>query len=224
MRPNIDALIFDVDGTLVDTNAAHVEVWRRTLATIGLAVAPEQIFCEVGQGGDRLVLSILGPEGAQQQGAALLRQWPETYKAYLRALPPGQPRVFPKVAELFGALRDRGIRTALATSNSRELMSVLLERVALELPDVVVTGEEARATKPAPDIVLAAARALGVARDRCGYVGDTPYDAMAATAAGIRSFAVCTGGHTEAALRAAGAEKIWPDVSALYADLEKLLG
>jgi HAD superfamily hydrolase (TIGR01509 family) len=224
MGPNIEALIFDVDGTLVDTNPHHVEVWRRALAGIGLTFSAERVACEVGQGGDRLVLSLLGPERARSQGAELLEQWPETYRAYLVALPPGRPRVFPKVRELFQALKDRRIHTALATSNSRALLSVLLERVQLDLPDVIVTGEEVRATKPAPDIVLAAADALGVARDRCAYIGDTPYDAMAATAAGIRAFGVLTGGHTEAALRAAGAQKIWADVGAMYDDLDKLIG
>ena len=216
MRPNIEALIFDVDGTLVDTNAAHVAVWCSVLSTIGLAVEPERIAREVGQGGDRLLHAILGPAEALRLGPALLRQWPETYRAHLRSV---QIRPFPRVRELFDALRAYGIRTALATSNSRELLALI------EVPqtDIIITGEEVKATKPAPDIVLAAAERLGVSVERCVYVGDTPYDAMAATAAGARSWGVLTGSHTEAALRAAGAERIWSDVSALYADLDKLL-
>jgi HAD superfamily hydrolase (TIGR01509 family) len=224
MSPNIEALIFDVDGTLVDTNAAHVDVWCRTLTTIGLHVPPERVAGEVGQGGDRLVLSLLGPEGARTHGPALSRAWPDTYRAYLRSLPPDQPRVFPMVRELLAGLRVRGVRTALATSNTRELLGVLLERVDIALPDVIVTGERVEATKPAPDIVLAAVRELGVAPDRCAYVGDTPYDAMAATAAGVHAFGVLTGSHAAAALHAAGAERIWSDVGAMYADLDKLLG
>jgi beta-phosphoglucomutase-like phosphatase (HAD superfamily) len=127
------------------------------------------------------------------------------------------------VRELFAALRARGIRTAYATSNSRELVAMLRERVVLEAPDVIVTGEDVQATKPAPDIVRAAAERLGLSTDRCAYIGDTPYDAMAATAAGARAWGVLSGSHSEDALRAAGAERIWSDVSALYADLDKLL-
>jgi HAD superfamily hydrolase (TIGR01509 family) len=220
MGPNIEALIFDVDGTLVDTNAVHVAVWCSVLSTIGLAVAPERIAGEIGQGGDRLLHSILSPEDARRLGPALLRQWPETYRAHLRT---AQIKAFPKATELFAALRARGIRVALATSNSRELMAVLRERVRIEVPEVIVTGEDVRATKPAPDIVLVAAERLGVEPIRCVYVGDTPYDAMAATAAGARAWCVLTGSHTAEALRAAGAERIWSDVSALYADLDKLL-
>jgi HAD superfamily hydrolase (TIGR01509 family) len=220
MGPNIEALIFDVDGTLVDTNAAHVEVWRMVLATIGLDVPYERIQGEVGQGGDRLLHSILGPDDAQRLGPSLLRQWPETYTAHLRHTP---IQAFPKAQELLAALRARGIRTAIATSSSRELFAVVRERVALEIPDVIVTGEAVAASKPAPDIVLEAAGRLGVSVERCAYVGDTPYDAMAATAAGMRAFGVLTGSHTEEALRAAGAVRIWSDVGALYGDLDKLL-
>ena len=220
MSPNIEALIFDVDGTLVDTNAAHVEVWRSVLGTIGLALEPERIAREVGQGGDRLLSSLLGASEAQRLGPALQRQWPETYRALLRTTP---IRAFPRTAELFAALRARGIRIALATSNSLELMALLRERVGIEVPDVIVTGEDVTDTKPAPDIVRVAAERLGVPIERCVYVGDTPYDAMAATAAGARAWGVLTGSHSEAALRAAGAERIWSDVSALYADLDKLL-
>jgi len=220
MGPNIEALIFDVDGTLVDTNAAHVEVWRMVLASIGLAVPPDRIAAEVGQGGDRLLQSILGPDEARRLGPSLFHQWIETYRAHLHGAP---VRAFPKAQELFAALRARGIRAALATSSSRELLGLLRECITLEVPDVIVTGEDVRATKPAPDIVLAAVERLGVEPSRAAYIGDTPYDAMAATAAGVRAFGVLTGSHTAEALRAAGAERIWSDVSALYDDLDKLL-
>ena len=148
------------------------------------------------------------------------RQWIETYRAHLREAP---IRTFPKAQELFAAIRARGVRTALATSNSRELLGLLRERIVIDMPDVIVTGEDVRATKPAPDIVIAAVERLGVESSRAAYVGDTPYDAMAATAAGVRAFGVLTGSHTAEALRAAGAERIWSDVSALYDDLDKLL-
>ena len=220
MEPNIEALIFDVEGTLVDTNAAHVSVWRTVLGTIGLHVPAERIAREVGQGGDRLLNALLGPWDAERLGPSLLRQWPETYRAHLRS---AQIRSFPMTRELFAALRARGIHAALATSNSRELMALLRERVEIDTPQVIVTGEDVRATKPAPDIVLIAAERLGVEPIRCAYVGDTPYDAMAATAAGARAWGVLTGSHNAEALRAAGAERIWSDVGALYADLDKLL-
>jgi HAD superfamily hydrolase (TIGR01509 family) len=220
MGPNIEALIFDVDGTLVDTNAAHVEVWRMVLASIGLDVPSDRIRSEVGQGGDRLLQSIIGPEDARRLGPSLFRQWIETYRAHLHAVP---VRTFPKAQELFAALRARGVHTALATASSRELLGLLREHIVLEVPQVIVTGEDVEASKPAPDIVLAAVERLGVQPNRAAYIGDTPYDAMAATAAGVRAFGVLTGSHTAEALRAAGAERIWSDVSALYDDLDKLL-
>lgn len=195
-------------------------VWCSVLSTIGLAVEPERIAREVGQGGDRLLHSLLGPSEAQRLGPSLLHQWPDTYRAHLRSTP---IKAFPKIQELFAALRAREIRTAFATSNSRELLAVLCERVSLVQPDVVITGEDVAATKPAPDIVRVAAERLNVRIERCAYVGDTPYDAMAAKSAGASAWGVLTGSHNEATLRAAGAERIWSDVSALYADLDKLL-
>jgi beta-phosphoglucomutase-like phosphatase (HAD superfamily) len=123
------------------------------------------------------------------------------------------------IHELFSALRAHGIRTALATSNSRELLAL----IHVPRAEIIVTGDDVKATKPAPDIVRVAAERLNVRVERCAYVGDTPYDAMAATAAGARAWGVLTGSHNEEALRAAGAERIWSDVSALYADLDKLL-
>jgi HAD superfamily hydrolase (TIGR01509 family) len=220
MGPNIEALIFDVDGTLVDTNAAHIEVWRIVLGTIGLRIPADRIAGQVGQGGDRFLDSVLGPDDARLLGPSLFRQWLETYRAHLRDIP---VRTFPKVDELFAALRARGIRTALATANSRELLALLREHVVLDLPDVIVTGDDVQATKPAPDIVLKAAERLGVHPTRAAYIGDTPFDAMAATAARARAFGVLSGSHTEEVLRAAGAERIWSDVGALYDDLDKLL-
>lgn len=185
-----------------------------------MAIEPERIAREVGQGGDRLLRSLLGPHDAERLGPSLFRQWPETYRALLRSTP---IRAFPKIQELFAALRAREIRIAFATSNSRDLLAVLREKVALETPGVIVTGEDVTATKPAPDIVRVAAERLNVRVERCAYVGDTPYDAMAAKSAGAAAWGVLTGSHNAATLRAAGAERIWSDVSALYADLDKLL-
>lgn len=127
------------------------------------------------------------------------------------------------IQELFAALRAREIRVALATSNTRELMAVLYKNVAIEVPEIIVTAEDVKATKPAPDLIRVAAERLNVSVERCAYVGDTPYDAIAATSAGAKAWGVLSGSHTEEALRAAGAEHIWSDVSALYADIDKLL-
>lgn len=202
-------VLFDVDGTLVDTNPAHVEAWCRACTALGLPVPPDRVASEVGQGGDRLVLALFGPSIAAQYGTALRESATAEFLALSRTR---EFPLFPGVLELFAALRARGIRTALATSSSPAQLAALIPP---DLADAVVTGDEVENTKPAPDIVLAAVKKLGLVPAQCIYVGDTPYDAQAATAAGVVAHGVLTGGYSEGALRAAGARYVWRDIAAI---------
>jgi HAD superfamily hydrolase (TIGR01509 family) len=219
----LDAVLFDVDGTLVDTNPAHVEAWRRAFAAHGYAVASDRIAREVGQGGDRVVPSILGAATAAREGDLLRQTAVVEFLALSRAR---RFPVFPGVRDLFAALRRRGIRTALATSSNPAQLAGLLHSTGLhpaELVDAVITCDDVRITKPAPDTVLAAALKLGLSPAQCAYVGDTPYDAQAARAAGVVPLGVLTGGYSADALTRAGARRIWRDPAALLADLDSAL-
>jgi HAD superfamily hydrolase (TIGR01509 family) len=219
----LDAVLFDVDGTLVDTNPAHVEAWRRAFESFGYTIAADRIAIEVGQGGDRLVPSVLGPSTAARQGVALRHAAGAEFVTLSRER---HFPVFPGVAELFAALRDRGLRTALATSSTPTQLAGLLHSSGLShttLVDAVVTCDDVRATKPAPDTVTAAVTKLGLSPAQCAYVGDTPYDAQAARAAGVVALGLLTGGYTEAALLAAGTRHVWRDPAALLADIDLAL-
>jgi HAD superfamily hydrolase (TIGR01509 family) len=213
----IAGAIFDVDGTLVDTNGAHIDAWIDAFAARGYAIPRDRIAAEVGQGGERLVRSILGA-GVTDGAAAELRDL--CLAAYDRRSPGRATAVFPMVRELFAELARRGVRTALATSSTRRQIDAL---GLATLTDVIVTADDVVASKPAPDPVLAAVARLGLTAERCIYVGDTPFDAMAATAAGVRPYGVLTGGFSGAALLAAGARAVWPDPAALLADLDRIL-
>src|SRR5215213_5994425 len=107
------AMIFDIDGTLVDTNPAHVEAWRRAFRRLGYDVARERIELEIGKGGDKLVPSVLGEAGEARSGEQLRKAQKEEF---LSIAGKERFRVFPGVPEIFGVLRERSIRTALATS------------------------------------------------------------------------------------------------------------
>src|SRR5215218_1179778 len=102
----IDGVIFDLDGTLVDTNQVHVEAWRRVLESHGYRVAPDRIFVEIGKGGDNLVPDLLGREAEEKDGETMRAEQPKVYAklAGERGL-----RVFPGARELIAALRERGI-------------------------------------------------------------------------------------------------------------------
>jgi HAD superfamily hydrolase (TIGR01509 family) len=214
----LTGVLFDVDGTLVDTNPTHVEAWRRAFTSFGYAVASDRIATQVGQGGDRMVPAILGPSAAPDQCTALRQSAIEEFLVLSRTR---RFPLFPGVVALFAALRARGVRTALATSSSRAQLATL---IPAGLADAMVTGDEVQNTKPAPDIVLAAAKTLGLDPTLCAYVGDTPYDIRAATAAGAVPYALLTGGYPEPTLRAAGARQVWPDPAALLAALDDALG
>lgn len=217
------AMIFDIDGTLLDTNPAHVVAWRRAFARFGYDVPLERIEIEIGKGGDKLVPSVLGQEVEARLGEALRRAQKEEFLIIARSQ---HFRPFPGVPENFGALRDRGIRSALATSSNEEHLEATLASAGLDLPtfvDVVVTKSDAGESKPAPDIVVAAVRELGLSAAECAMVGDTVYDALACQSAGVVFLGVLSGGTPEAELLDAGAIAVWRDVAHLLHDLDRVL-
>jgi HAD superfamily hydrolase (TIGR01509 family) len=216
-------MIFDLDGTLVDTNDAHVEAWHRAFKELGHAVPRERIFDEIGKGSDKLPVAILAGEADGNLIEALRRCVGELYPELARRR---RFRVMPGAVELLHELRRRGIRTALATSGRDDLVDATLDSAGVDfrsLVDVTVTGSDAKNSKPDPDIVISALRRLRVEPDACAMIGDTPYDGEACRAAGVRFLGVTCGGHTAEALVAAGAWGTWPEPAALLADLQRVL-
>jgi HAD superfamily hydrolase (TIGR01509 family) len=219
----LHGMIFDIDGTLVDTNPAHVEAWRRAFQRLGYDVPTERIEVEIGKGGDLLVPSILGEEAEKRHGEALRKAQKEEFLNIARR---ERLRVFPCVPELFQALRQRGIRTALATSSNKKHLQASCDSAGIDLPglaDVLVTKEEAEASKPAPDLVIAAWEKLNLTPAECAMVGDTVYDAQACRSAGVVFLGLLSGGTPADVLLEAGACGVWRDTGHLYADLDQAL-
>jgi HAD superfamily hydrolase (TIGR01509 family) len=219
----IRAIIFDIDGTLVDTNPAHVEAWRRAFQRFGYDVPVERIVPEIGKGGDKLVPSVLGEEAEERCGEGLRRAQKEEFLAIAKQ---ERFRVFPEVSELFHTLRQRRIRTALATSSDDKHLDATLASAGIDLrslADVVVTRSDAESSKPAPDLVVAAVEELEVSPAQCAMVGDTIYDGQACQAAGVVFLGVMSGGTSEPALLQAGARAVWRDVRHLLAELDRAL-
>lgn len=219
----LSGMIFDIDGTLVDTNPAHVEAWHRAFNRFGYDVPIERIIPEIGKGGDKLVPSVLGEEVERRCGEALRRAQKEEFLAITQQV---RFRVFPGVPELFQELRNRGIRTALATSSDDKHLDGTLASAGIDLrrlADVVVTKSEAEASKPDPDVVVAALEKLRLSPSQCAMLGDTVYDGWACQAAGVVFFGVLSGGTSEEALVQAGARAVWRDVAHLLAHLDRAL-
>jgi HAD superfamily hydrolase (TIGR01549 family) len=216
-------MIFDIDGTLVDTNPAHVMAWRRAFERFGFNVPTARIEVEIGKGGDKLVPSVLGEDVDNRLGEALRRAQKEEFLAIANSK---HFRVFPGVPEIFRALRDRRIRTALATSSDEKHLEATLASAGVDLTrlvDVVVTKSDAEESKPAPDIVIAAVKRLGLSAARCAMVGDTVYDGQACQSAGVVCMGVLTGGTPEVELLEAGAIAVWRDVAHLLKDLDRAI-
>jgi beta-phosphoglucomutase-like phosphatase (HAD superfamily) len=219
----LHGVVFDIDGTLVDTNPAHVEAWRRAFKRLGYEVPTERIVVEIGKGGDLLVPSILGDEVEKRQGDALRKAQKEEFLSIAER---ERFRVFPCVPELFQALRQRGIRTALATSSDKKHLQAICESAGIDLPrlaDVLVTKDEAEESKPAPDLVIVAWQKLSVSPAECAMVGDTVYDAQACRGAGVVFLGLLSGGTPAEVLLEAGACGVWRDTGHLYADLDHAL-
>lgn len=207
------AVIFDVDGTLVDTVAMHAQVWADTFSHFGEDIPAEEIRGQIGKGGDQLMPVFLNEETVEKQGEEMEQYRAERYKE--RYLPEAEG--FPRVKELFERIRAQGSAIALASSGKPEELKAYAERLGIaDLLDAKTTSDDAERSKPHPDIFEAALERLGLAPRDAVVVGDSPYDAQAARKAGIEVVGLLSGGFPEDELRAAGC-------SAVYRDPEDLL-
>lgn len=219
----LDALIFDLDGTLVDTNRLHIEAWRRVLQQREVDLAFDRIAVEIGKGGDQLVRSLIGHEQDQRHGKWLRGHQPKEFSqiAEQRGI-----RVFPGARELVAAARQRGLRTALATSSDLSQLAVTFAHCGVdwsEQVDCIVHADDIEQSKPSPDVVKAALKKLGIAPGQAALIGDTPYDAQAARDAGVVCLGLESGGFDANTLRASGARRIWKSVEHLLSDFEAAL-
>jgi HAD superfamily hydrolase (TIGR01549 family) len=218
-RPRIlDAagVIFDVDGTLVDSVDLHAEAWQKAFAAFGYNFAFLSIRSQIGKGGDQLLPVFLTAEDVKRQGPAIEEYRGDLFKREYFA----QVRVFPKVSELFNLLIDHGKKIALGSSCKAEDLASYKKIAGIEpLPLVEVTSDDAERSKPHPDIFEVALSRLGLRAGEVMVVGDTPYDVTAAQKAGISAVAVLCGGFSESSLVEAGAVEIYRDPQHLLAAL-----
>ncbi|WP_207478372.1 HAD family hydrolase [Arenibaculum pallidiluteum] len=212
----IEAVIFDVDGTLVDTVDFHALAWQRSFAAFGYEFGFSEVRAQIGKGGDQLIPSLLPDAEAARNGAKI-----DAYRKDLFAQE-YMPRVrgFAHVRDLFTALAGQGRRLALASSAKGDELDHYVRAAGIEgLFECAVSSDDAEKSKPHPDIFRSALIRLGLAPDRAVVVGDTPYDAQAAHGAGIPCVGMLSGGFTEAELKASGCVEIWPDPEALWRNL-----
>ncbi|WP_210529446.1 HAD family hydrolase [Rubellimicrobium arenae] len=214
-----EAVIFDVDGTLVDTVDLHAEAWVEILRRFGVDATFDEIRRQIGKGGDQLLPGLVPPDLLAQKQQEMEDARAELFtRDYLDRAKP-----FPGVRGLFERIRSEGQRIALASSGKADEVAHYKEVLGIaDLLDVETTADDGDRSKPFPDIFDAAFRKLGLPDRRLAMVvGDTPYDAEAARGADLASLGVLCGGFPERALRAAGCVAVYRDPAHLleaYAD------
>ena len=192
--------VFDVDGTLIDSNDGHAHAWRHAFLEAGLPIGFERIRRLIGMGSDKLLAELAGIDADSPRGRALSAHKTGIFRShYLPRLKP-----FPQARALLVHLKSKATKLAVATSASPEELEALLEVVeAAHIFDAKITAEDVGRSKPDPDSVSLAVRKLGLKPIDCVMVGDSVYDTEAARRAGVRFIGLRCGGWRDTQLQPA---------------------
>lgn len=203
-----EAVIFDIDGTLLDSVDLHAQAWKEAFEHFGYNFPLPEIRRQIGKGGDQLLPVFLSPQEIKEKGNAIQEFRGSLFKKkYLSQVKP-----FPGVRELFLKIKGQGQQLAVASSAKGDELKVF-EQIARidDLVEVETSSADAERSKPHPDIFEAALDRLNAndRRDHVVVVGDSPHDAEAAAKAGLRTIGVLCGGFPESDLRQAGCSAIF---------------
>ena len=214
----VEAVLLDIDGTLLDSNDAHAQAWSDVFREAGFEIGSETVRPLVGMGSDKLLPKLTGIDAESEDGKRLIERRKEIFlKEYLPVVRP-----FPKARELLERMRADGARLVVATSASDDELRGLLAALGADwLIDDTTSSSDAKRSKPDPDIVRVAVDKAGVGPERCAMLGDTPYDVEAASRSRVRAVALRCGGHGDDELR--GAAEIHEDPAELLARYDESL-
>jgi HAD superfamily hydrolase (TIGR01509 family) len=217
---SLKGVIFDIDGTLVDSNDAHAQSWVDTFAEAGYEVPFEVVRPLIGMGADKLLPKTINVRHDSEQGKRLIKRRSEIFRG--RYLPRLRP--LPGARDLVLRVREDGLKAIVATSAKDEELKSLLKAATVEdLMEEKATSSDAKRSKPDPDIVEAAIDESGVSPDNAVMIGDTPYDVEAATRAKVRIIAFRSGGWGDKELE--GAAEVYDGPADLLAHYDaSLLG
>jgi phosphoglycolate phosphatase len=218
--PRPGAVLFDLDGTLVDTVEDRIEAWARVFDEAGIPVERRRLGPLIGVDGKRLareVAAIAGMTLDDDRTEAIDRRCGEIYETLNH-----DPRPLPGVRKLVAAMEKRGIPWAIATSSRREQVGTSVAALGLQYEPTIVDGSHVKHAKPEPDLLLLGAKELKVDPTRCWYVGDSTWDIAAAIAAGMIPIGVTAGSAVTAeVLDGAGAALIVATLEALVAAVQR---
>lgn len=213
----IEAVVFDIDGTIVDSVTLHAKAWQRALAKFGKNISLEGIRCQIGKGADQLLPVYFSKQELERFGEAI-----ESYRGELfrtEYLP--KVKAFPKVRELFERIKQDNKQIVLASSAKQEELKTYKEIAGIDgLIKNETSADDIARSKPCADIFDAALEQLNnAAPENVVAVGDTPYDAAAAAKVDIKCIGFLSSGWTQAQLRRAGCVAIYRDPADLLGPL-----
>jgi HAD superfamily hydrolase (TIGR01509 family) len=214
------ALIFDLDGTLVDSVYAHVLAWQLAFAEAGIPIDGWRLHRRMGMSGGlfkRAVMRELGCTISMPRLKALDKRHGQLFKKFLP-----KPRPLPGAVELLRFLRRNKIVHGIATSNQRPNINSSLEDLGVTNDTVVVERGDVARAKPEPDLFLECQERLGVEAKDCYVIGDAVWDLLAARRAGMLSIGLLSGGYGEDELTRAGAFRVFRDAADLHSYLDEL--
>jgi HAD superfamily hydrolase (TIGR01509 family) len=208
------AVLLDIDGTLVDSVDLHARAWHEAFWHFGKEVELAAVRSQIGKGGDQLVPVVLDEEELDAFGDDLQRYrtrlFARRYLPWVRSLPGAR--------ELVLRVRSRGLRVGLASSCKQDELGHYTALAGIDgLYDAATTADDAERSKPHPDVFDACLEELGVAPADALAVGDSPFDALAAARAGVRTVGLLSGGFPRRALEEAGCIAVYEDPADLVA-------
>jgi len=217
--PNPEALLFDLDGTLVDTVPVRVGGWVRAFAQFGLPIDPAILPQYMGSDGRWLAGEVARSVGRELDWADRDKLDREAGDFFDRMNV--SPATLPGATELLTLLEASSLTFTIATASQPGQVAVSVAALRLPTPPPIVDAGHVEHAKPAPDLLLVAAAQVGKAPERCWYVGDSTWDMMASVAAGMPAIGVTTGATDAAGLRAAGASAVIAGLPALQDELRR---
>ena len=214
----IEALLCDIDGTLVQSNWLHAEAWRLAFVAMGIELEQEELRRQIGKGGSELI-PVYVPWWKRPQVE-------EPLKAYRKLVFQqdflSQVEPLPQAKAFIERVKAAGIRPALASSADKDDLLIYKKILGVEdLIDEETSADDADRAKPHPEIFTAALKRLKLPAKQCMALGDTPYDAEAAGKAGLRTIGVTTGGWSHEELLAAGCVEVYESVAELLEKFEE---
>jgi HAD superfamily hydrolase (TIGR01549 family) len=209
------AVLFDLDGTLVDTNYHHSIAWYRAFRDERIVLPLWRIHRHVGMGGDKLVAALAGDACEASHGDALRDSHGKHYAELV-----GEVSALEGAHDLLVALRARGLEIVLASSSQKQQLAHYLDLLdAHDLVASAATADDVQETKPAPDLIEVAKEKAD--SEALAMVGDSPWDIEAAARAGLPCIALLTGGYSERELRDAGAQAVFASLVDLHERLDE---